>query len=240
MLESTMTVLVTFRPIIDSGMDLVSRLERQQEAFDNHDIELNSVPLSKRVTHTGLDVWYRNCYRIVEDTFGKDSEENKILKSGIAAIDAQHKVKVRTDFARMTAERLVAIIAILQQFETRLLSEEKHKANTPNELAKMFAPQVIGHLDAKVGTLRSIVNVKETKHIAGFRTRLHTDFVGDPGTAKSFLVNESTKIVSNAKYVTTQHASIKSALAIFDKDPEHRLTLMLGPVPQARNSICGI
>jgi replicative DNA helicase Mcm len=117
---------------------------------------------------------------------------------------------------------------------------EKHEANTPNELVRMFAPGVIGHNDAKLGILRSAVNVREARHTTGFRTRIHTDLAGDPGTAKSKLAKEATKIVPNAKWVTSQHTAIKSALAIFDKDPELGTMLMLGPVPQAKNSICGI
>lgn len=118
--------------------------------------------------------------------------------------------------------------------------EKKYGTDTPLELAKMFAPQVIGHTAAKVGILRSAVNIKEARHITGFRTRIHTDLVGDPGTAKSILAKEATKITPNAKWVTSQHTAIKSALAIFDKDPELGTMLMLGPVPQAKNSICGV
>lgn len=125
-------------------------------------------------------------------------------------------------------------IALFEKFAA------EHGANTPDELTKMFAPQVIGHEDAKRGLLRSAVCVRENKHVAGLRTRLHSNLAGDPGTAKSTLAGESVKVVPNSRYVTAQHVSIKSVLAIVDKDPDGSKMLMLGAVPQARGALCVI
>ncbi len=116
----------------------------------------------------------------------------------------------------------------------------KPDVNIINQLVDMFAPQVIGHSDAKLGILRSAVNVRESKHLTGIRSRTHTVLAGDPGTAKTMLANEATKIVPNSRYVTAQHASIKSVLAIIDKEPDNSKMLLLGAVPQARNAICSI
>jgi replicative DNA helicase Mcm len=109
-----------------------------------------------------------------------------------------------------------------------------------DQLVKMFAPNVIGHSDVKLGILRSAVSVRETKDITGIRSRLHTLLTGDPGTAKSMLAEEAIKIVPNSRFVTAQHASIKSVLAIIDKEIDGSKMLMLGAVPQARNAICSI
>ena len=117
---------------------------------------------------------------------------------------------------------------------------KEHGADTSNELVKMFAPQVMGHSDAKLGLLRSAVNVRETKQLTGIRSRTHTNLAGAKGTAKSTLAEEATKIVPNSRWVTAQHVSIKSVLAIIDKDPDGGKMLMLGAVPQARNALCGI
>ena len=121
-----------------------------------------------------------------------------------------------------------------------LFKQFAQKEKVIDELVSMFAPQVIGHSDAKLGILRSAVNVRETKHLTGLRSRTHTNLAGDPGTAKSMLAIEATKIVPNSRYVTAQHASIKSVLAIIDKEIDGSKMLMLGAVPQARNAICSI
>jgi DNA replicative helicase MCM subunit Mcm2 (Cdc46/Mcm family) len=125
-------------------------------------------------------------------------------------------------------------ISLFKQFA------QNPKHNVINELVSMFAPQVFGHSDAKLGILRSVVNVRETNHLTGLRSRTHTLLAGDPGTAKTILVTEATRVVPNSRYVTAQHASIKSALAIIEKELDGSKMLMLGAVPQSRNAICGI
>ena len=109
-----------------------------------------------------------------------------------------------------------------------------------DKLVAMFAPHVIGHSDAKLGSLRSAVSVRENKKITGMRSRISTLFVGDPGTAKSILAEESTKTVPNSKFVTAQHVSIKSVMAIINKEQDSSKMLLLGAVPQAKNAICAI
>jgi replicative DNA helicase Mcm len=121
--------------------------------------------------------------------------------------------------------------------EFRKLAEQP---DVINKLVGMFAPNVIGHSDAKLGILRSAVSVRETKPITGIRSRLHTILAGDPGTAKSILAEEAIKIVPNSRFVTSQHISVKSALAIIDKEVDGSKMLMLGAVPQSKNALCAL
>jgi DNA replicative helicase MCM subunit Mcm2 (Cdc46/Mcm family) len=125
----------------------------------------------------------------------------------------------------------------------------KRFAQMPNlvdRLVSMFAPNVIGHSDAKLGILRSAVNTKNNIRIrssnstADIRNRTHSLLAGDPGTAKSMLAKEATKIVPNSRYVTAQHASIKSVMAIIDKEQDNSKMLFLGAVPMSKNAICVI
>lgn len=215
-------LLVTFKPIIDSGMDLVSRLESQQEAFDNNDTNLNSIPLPKRVTITELDAWYGNCYRIVEDTFGRDSEENKILKSGIAAVDAQHRVKVRTDSAMMHAERLVAIIAILQQFEARLLSEAKKSSKQPGEsepdplIRQIFRDLLDKSLDKPTNTTNISFGGSNTGVInTGNAGDIH---VGDNNLIYNNIYSNALKEIKEAENVPEEQKSKAEQVLTYVKD----------------------
>ena len=117
------------------------------------------------------------------------------------------------------------------------------------DLVAKFAPNVIGHSDAKLGLQRSAVNSKSdadrrrrnraATSMGDIRLRLHTLFGGDPGTAKTRLAEEAVKIVPNSRKVTAQHVSVKSVLGIIDKEQDNKM-LMLGAVPQARNAICSI
>ena len=75
---------------------------------------------------------------------------------------------------------------------------ENCNRNLLKRLIAMFAPNVVGHEDVKLGILRSIVGGNRNGHDNnngqfnnGF---IDTFMVGDPGTAKSTLGNEATKI----------------------------------------------
>jgi replicative DNA helicase Mcm len=104
-----------------------------------------------------------------------------------------------------------------------------------DRLISMTAIPVIGHDAKKKGILRSAVGGPENSR----RGRIHTLFVGDPGTAKTMLARESVKLVLNSRFVTSLNASGKSLTAIIDKESDNT-TLRLGPVPLAKGSICAI
>jgi replicative DNA helicase Mcm len=116
-----------------------------------------------------------------------------------------------------------------------------------DRIVSMFAPNVIGHNTTKLGILRSIVGGvdnsiekrQKRKEDNGRRGRIHTLLVGDPGTAKSILGRESTKILPNSRYVTAQNASGKSLIGIVDKENDS-LVLRLGAIVLSKNSICAI
>jgi DNA replicative helicase MCM subunit Mcm2 (Cdc46/Mcm family) len=156
------------------------------------------------------------------------STDGKGSKQGYSILYASHIKYKREEQKPITEEDIV---------EFKVLAEQP---NVIDQLVEKFARQVIGHSDAKLGILRSAVNVRETKHLTGIRSRTHTNLAGDPGTAKSMLAIEATKIVPNSRYVTAQHASIKSVLAIIEKELDGSKMLMLGAVPQSRNAICSI
>ncbi len=112
--------------------------------------------------------------------------------------------------------------------------------NFVERITGMFAPNVIGHDDAKLAILLSLVGGRDDHgNDNGRRGRINTLLVGDPGTAKSLLARESTKIFPRSRYVTAQNASGKSLIAIVDKENDSP-TLRLGAAVLAKGSICAI
>jgi DNA replicative helicase MCM subunit Mcm2 (Cdc46/Mcm family) len=117
-----------------------------------------------------------------------------------------------------------------------------------DRIISMFSPNVIGHNTAKLGILRSIVGgvdnssieiLQKRKEDNGRRGRIPTLLVGDPGTAKSILGREATKILPNSRYINAQNASGKSLIGIVDKENDS-LVLRLGAIVLSKNSICTI
>lgn len=71
----------------------------------------------------------------------------------------------------------------------------------------MFAPNILGHEDRKIGILRSIVGgVNRGEKGDG---RISTLMVGDPATAKSQLGKEAVKIKDRSRHVSAPHARPK-------------------------------
>lgn len=112
-----------------------------------------------------------------------------------------------------------------------------HYPNLIKRLVAMFAPNVIGHEDVRLGLLRSIVGGYDRGQRGG--GRVNTFLVGDYGTAKSTLGQEAAKIKPSSRHVSAPHASSKTITAIADKENES-VTLRLGAIPLARNAICAI
>lgn len=109
-----------------------------------------------------------------------------------------------------------------------------------DRIVAMFAPNVIGHNDKKIGLLRSLVGGRSDHgNDNGRRGRINTLMVGDPGTAKSLLAREAIRIFTNSRYVTAQNASGKSLIAIVGKENDS-LFLRLGAIVLAKGAICAI
>jgi DNA replicative helicase MCM subunit Mcm2 (Cdc46/Mcm family) len=109
-----------------------------------------------------------------------------------------------------------------------------------DRLVTIFAPNVIGHNDKKLGLLRSMVGARSDHGTDnGRRGRINTLLVGEPGTAKSTLAKEATYLIPNSRYVTAQNASGKSLIAIVDKENDS-LICRYGAVVLAKGAVCAI
>ena len=107
-------------------------------------------------------------------------------------------------------------------------------------IVSMFAPNIIGYNDKKLGLLRSLIGgLSDHGDDNGRRGRIHTMLVGDPGLAKSVLSKEATKLQPNSRYVTATNASGKSLVIIIDKENDS-LIARYGAVVLSKGSTCVI
>lgn len=117
---------------------------------------------------------------------------------------------------------------------------ERHGSNYIDTIVSMFAPNIIGYNDKKLGLLRSLVGgLQNHGDDNGRRGRIHTMLVGDPGLAKSVLSKEATKLLPNSRYVTATNASGKSLVVIIDKESDN-LVARYGAVVLSKGSTCVI
>ena len=71
------------------------------------------------------------------------------------------------------------------------------------------------------------------------RKKLSAALLGDPGTAKSLLLQEATKLVANSTFVSAQSSSAISLTAIVETEKDSHV-LRLGPIPLSRGGICAL
>jgi DNA replicative helicase MCM subunit Mcm2 (Cdc46/Mcm family) len=115
----------------------------------------------------------------------------------------------------------------------------RHGNRTVDKLVYMFAPKVIGFYNIKKGLLLCAASCCNDSKKP--RVRMHSLLVGDPGQAKSMLARGITDIVPNSRFESAQNSSGKSLTAIVSKEGKESSTVLrLGPIPFAKEAICGL
>jgi DNA replicative helicase MCM subunit Mcm2 (Cdc46/Mcm family) len=121
-------------------------------------------------------------------------------------------------------------------------SIEKEDQNPINELVKMFAPTIVGYEHVKKGLLMVGANagIPNVEIRIPRRLRLNGLLIGDPGLAKSALLRALVKIISGARYESSQSSTGLSLTAQISKEDGGSHTLRLGPIPRAKGSVCAL
>lgn len=119
--------------------------------------------------------------------------------------------------------------------EIKALVREKGNDIINYLAAKLFAPKVIGYDDIKKGLLLSAAST----NLDTERKKLNTALLGDPGTAKSLLLQEAIKLVPNSSFVSAQSSSAISLTAIVETEKDSQV-LRLGPIPLSRGGMCAL
>lgn len=126
--------------------------------------------------------------------------------------------------------------------ELQLLSK---KPDIYDRLACAIAPSIYGNDDVKKGILLQLFGgTKKTFVTAGrshFRAEINILMCGDPGTAKSQLLQYVFNLVPRSQYTSGKGSSAVGLTAYVTKDPETRqLVLQTGALVLADNGICCI
>lgn len=160
-----------------------------------------------------------------------------VSTSGKKLVSVLHSSSV---FYRNREELKLSIKDIETIHKHKKIVEKSSSLIYIDALVSMFAPNVIGHNDKKLGLLRSLVGGSlDYGDENGRRGRIHTMLVGDPGQAKSLLAREAINLLPNSRYVTATNASGKSLVVIIDKENDS-LVARYGAVVLSRGSVCVI
>jgi DNA replicative helicase MCM subunit Mcm2 (Cdc46/Mcm family) len=183
--------------------------------------------------------------KIQSVTNGNHKKLTTVLRS--SSLNSKHREEIvitSEDIENIKRHKAICEKAYQSELEAIARNPELAKKIKPmryiDRLVAMFAPNVIGHNDKKLGLLRSVVGARSDHgNDNGRRGRINTLLVGEPGTAKSTLARESTRLLPNSRFVTAQNASGKSLIAIVDKENDS-LVCRYGSVVLAKGAVCAI
>lgn len=122
-------------------------------------------------------------------------------------------------------------------------SHEVLHSHLYDKLANSIAPEIFGMLDVKKGLLLQLIGGVTNQVSDGMKIRgnIHVLLMGDPGVAKSQLLNQITKIAPRSVYATGKGSSGVGLTASVVRDPNtSEVTLEGGALVLADNGICCI
>jgi replicative DNA helicase Mcm len=198
----------------------------------------NAITIELQDTDTFNDIDRLSAILFDNDTEGIQVGENVVITGDIQIINNNNNNK------KLIAYLYAELIQHITREEISLTKLDidaikrfslKNDGQVIEKLIELFDPSIVGYEHVKKGLLMSAVNTSE---ITSKKEKIHELLIGDPGLGKSKLIERITKLVPNSLKVSTQNASGKSLTAIIDRTAENTF-LRLGPIPQARGSICG-
>lgn len=127
--------------------------------------------------------------------------------------------------------------------EIKKLSQEP---DLMHRLCNALAPQIFGHEDVKQGLLCQLFGgtrkpVPEHQNRAKLRSEINILLCGDPGTAKSQLLQYIFRLMPRSQYTSGKGSSAVGLSASITRDPDTRgVVLQTGALVMADNGVCCI
>ncbi len=114
--------------------------------------------------------------------------------------------------------------------------------NPIDELASLLAPELIELDNVKKGMLLvcASAGLRNVNGMFPKRSRLNALLIGDPGLAKTALLEKTVKLISNSQYTGGQSSTGLSLTSHVHNDESGSYALRFGPVVLAKDSICAI
>jgi DNA replicative helicase MCM subunit Mcm2 (Cdc46/Mcm family) len=110
-----------------------------------------------------------------------------------------------------------------------------------HRLVSMFAPNITGSENAKLGLLLQAVGPAPYQKKNWYRrTWINVGLFGDPGTAKTILGEEAVKLLPGSQTVSGQHSTGKGVVAVAEKESDGSAFVRAGAAVLANNASCFI
>lgn len=110
---------------------------------------------------------------------------------------------------------------VLTEDDIQAIKKFVSMPNLISRLVSMFAPNVAGFENAKLGLLLQAVGPAHYQRKNWYRrTWINVGLFGDPGTAKTILGEEAVKLLPGSQTVSGQHSTGKGVVAVAEKEAD--------------------
>ncbi len=206
------------------------------------DLELQDLETFSEIERLSVKVFEKNTYDVTAGEVVKivghvhvirknDNPHNK-LETVLFADSLEYEK--RDDFILTDKDKL--------DLENWKLGIENQDKNVVDELTKLFAPEIIGLEIVKKGMLLVSANagLRNIENRLPKRLRLNALLIGDPGLAKTGILQKVAKLVPNSQYAGGQSSTGLSLTSQVSKEDGGTYTLRFGPIVLAKNALCCI
>ncbi len=220
--NNTIIVDYEYVPVIDlelQDLDIYNEIERLSvKIFGN---ETNDVVAGEKVTITG------NLYIIRKNDNPHNKLETVLFADSMEGGNRQEIILSEND------------IEIIRKWKE---DKETQGKNITNELVKLFAPDLIDLDRVKKGMLLVAVSAGLRNIDTRFpkRIRINALLIGNPGLAKTQVLQKTVKLIPNSQYAGGQSSTGLSLTSQISKEDGGSYTLRFGPIVLAKDSVCAI
>lgn len=229
-------------PFCPKGQNTGNSLSVTPEYISVVDIELQDLETFSEIERLSVKVFEKNTYDVIAGevvnvvgqlrVIRKNDNPNNKLETVLFADTLEYER--RKEFV-LTYKDILEI----QDWKQKIQNQYKSPID---ELIKLFAPELIDLDRIKKGVLLVCAN-------AGFRNidnrlpkrqRINALLIGDPGLAKTTILEKATRLIPNSQYAGGQSSTGLSLTSQISKEDGGMYTLRFGPVVLAKNSLCCI
>ncbi|MGD9674010.1 MAG: hypothetical protein AB7U98_11095 [Candidatus Nitrosocosmicus sp.] len=229
-------------PFCPKGQNTGNSISATPEYISVVDLELQDLETFSEIERLSVKVFEKNTYDVIAGevvnvvgqlrVIRKNDNPNNKLETVLFADTLEYER--RKEFVLTDKD-----IQEIQDWKQKIQNDHK---NPIDEVVKLFAPELIDLDRIKKGVLLVCVNAGLRNIDSRFpkRQRINALLIGDPGLAKTTILEKSTRLVPNSQYAGGQSSTGLSLTSQISKEDGGMYTLRFGPVVLAKNSLCCI
>jgi replicative DNA helicase Mcm len=229
-------------PFCPKGQNPGNSLSAILEYISVVDIELQDLETFSEIERLSVKVFEKNTFDVVAGEVVNITGELRVIRKNDNPNNKLETVLFADTIEYERRKEFVLTDKDIQEIEDWMQKIQNEYKNPIDEVVKLFAPELIDLDRIKKGVLLVCAN-------AGFRNidnrlpkrqRINALLIGDPGLAKTTILEKATKLVPNSQYAGGQSSTGLSLTSQISKEDGGMYTLRFGPVVLAKNSLCCI